>query len=408
MKPVLYIHAPASGAGKTDLATHWYWSADGIALKHGTAEDLQQAIAGLTETDRIVLLLPTEDVLLTSVDIPAKQATQIRQAAPFAIEEQLACDPAKLHIVTQRNPTTGRVDIAGIERKFLSNCLDQLKSLGIHPQQAYADIFSLPAATPGTVIISKQFNAERVLLRWGTHQGTAMPSAMLADWLPLFLQNQGDVAITKLLIATGKQQATLLETELGNISTLVVESFILKDQPDSGNGLNLLSGEFRSDTQQSGKPDWYRSLVLGAIALSLFIITALVDIHRDNTQLEKLNSAIENTFREAFPKVQRIEDPMIQARQQLALLGGGKTLSSGFLARMNELAGALKPQTAVQINSLDFRNNKLEVKLHAANIGELEALAERIRDKGGVATLSSASLGKLGVDARLLLEGSNQ
>jgi len=75
---------------------------------------------------------------------------------------------------------------------------------------------------------------------------------------------------------------------------------------------------------------------------------------------------------------------------------------------MNELAGALKPQSAVQINSLDYRNNKLEVKLHAANIGELEALAERIREKGGVAILSSASLGKLGVDARLLLEDPSQ
>jgi len=400
MKSVLYIYA----ANGIDPASQWLWFIDGAAVQCGTAEDLQQAASELTETDRIVLLLPSEDVLLTSVDIPARQAAQIRQAAPFAIEEQLACDPAKLQIVTQRNSATGKVDIAGIERHFLRDCLDQLKSLGINPHQAYADIFTLPAATPSTLIISQQPNAARVLLRWNTNQGTAIPTAMLPEWLPLFLQEQDGAEITKLLIAADGQ----LTAEIKDISGLEVESFVTNDQPETRTGINLLTGDFHTDAQRTGKPGWYRSLALLAAALSLFIITAVVDIYRDNTQLDNLNSAIENTFREAFPKVQRIEDPMIQARQQLALLGGGKTLSDGFLARMNELAAALKPQTAVKINAIDYRNNKLEVKLHAANIGELEALAERIRDQGAKAVLSSASLGKLGVDARLLLEGSEQ
>ncbi|VAX06774.1 hypothetical protein MNBD_GAMMA26-1245 [hydrothermal vent metagenome] len=408
MKPVLYIYAAASGAEKLDPAKTWCWFTNEAALQYGSAEQLQQAATRLTESDRIVLVLPSEDVLLTSVDIPAKQATQIRQAAPFAIEEQLACDPAKLHIVAQRNTVTGKVDIAGVERLFLQTCLEQLESLGIQPQQAIADIFILPAPAPGTLILSKQPDTERVLLRWDTHQGTAMPTALLADWLPLFLREQDESAITKLLIARDDQQATLLEPELGDVSALEVEQLILDKNPDTSAGINLLSGEFRTNAQRSAQPGWYRSLVLLAVALSLFIITAFVDISRDNKQLKNLNTAIEKTFREAFPKVQRIEDPMIQARQQLALLGGGKTLSSGFLTRMNELAGALKPQSAVQINSLDYRNNKLEVKLHAANIGELEALAMRIREKGGVAILSSASLGKLGVDARLLLEDPSQ
>ncbi|MCF6225690.1 MAG: type II secretion system protein GspL [Xanthomonadales bacterium] len=408
MKPVLYIYAAASGAEKLDPAKTWCWLTNEAALQYGSAEQLQQAATKLAESDRVVLVLPSEDVLLTSLNIPAKQAAQIRQAAPFAIEEQLACDPAKLHIVAQRNTATGKVDIAGIERQFLQTCLEQLESLGIQPQQAIADIFILPAPTPGTLILSKQPDTERILLRWGINQGTAMPTALLADWLTLFLQEQDQPAITKLLIASGDHQATLLKSELGDISALEVEQLIVDKNPNTSASINLLSGEFRSNAKRSGQPNWYRSLVLLAAALSLFVMTAFVDTYRDNKQLKNLNTAIEKTFREAFPKVQRIEDPMIQARQQLALLGGRKTLSSGFLMRMSELAGALKPQSAVQINSLDYRNNKLEVKLHAANIGELEALAERIREKGGGAILSSASLGKLGVDARLLLEDPSQ
>jgi len=124
MKPVLYIYATASAAGTSDPAKSWCWFTDEVALQYGTTGQLQQAAASLTESDRIVLVLPSEDVLLTSVDIPAKQAAQIRQAAPFAIEEQLACDPAKLHIVAQRNTATGKVDIAGVERQFLQTCLE--------------------------------------------------------------------------------------------------------------------------------------------------------------------------------------------------------------------------------------------------------------------------------------------
>lgn len=413
MKKVFYITC-AAPVGKPDSSSSWHWSAApgadiGAAmdtgLEWGNTSQLQAVVAELPESTHLVLLLPSEHILLTSVDIPARQAAQIRQAAPFAIEELLACDPARLHVVTRRNPETGKVDIAGIDRKFLKARLDELKALDITPREAYADVSRLGVPEPGTIIISKQNGCDRVLLRWGAHQGTAMSTGLLADWLPLLLQEQTQPALSRLLLDPGKAQQIMSATDFENLPELEVTYRADFHPADPVAGINLLSGEFRPAADVAGQQNWYKPLILAAAALVLFIFTAALSQYRDSLQLDNLNAAIESTFREAFPAVQRIEDPMIQARQQLALLGDAGAGKDGFLTRMNEFAGALKQPAAVQVNSLDYRESRLEVKLHAANIGELEALAESIRRQGGDAALSSASLGEKGVDARLLLTG---
>jgi len=409
MKKAFYITCAAL-PGKADSETDWHWSAAmGTAMdidqKWGSTSQLQAVVSEQQESSRLILLLPSEHILLTSVDIPARQAAQIRQAAPYAIEELLACDPARLHVVNQRNPETGMVDIAGIDREFLKARLDELKALDIIPREAYADISRLGVPKPGTIIISKQNDCDRVLLRWGAHQGTAMSIGLLADWLPLLLREHTQPALTRLLLDPGGENHVLSAIDMEALPELEINYRDGLNQDDPAAGINLLSGEFRPAADVTGKQNWYKPLALTAAVLILFTFTAALGLYRDSIQLEKLNTAIESTFREAFPAVQRIEDPMIQARQQLALLGDTGAGNDGFLTRMNEFAGALKQQAAVQVNSLDYRDNRLEVKLHAANIGELEALAESIRRQGGDATLSSASLGEKGVDARLLLTG---
>ena len=405
MKQAFYISFAVANS-EPNSETSWCWSpAVDADSTWGTASQLKQAVAGLAESTSIILLLPSENIFLNSIDLPAKQASQIRQAAPYAIEEQLACDPNKLHIVTRGNNQTGKVDIVGVDREFLNSCIEELKTITITPQQAYADVFKLSVAKPGTLLLSRQSTDDRILLRWRTHQGAAMPASLLTDWLRLFLQEQTEPAITQLLIDSGEQSQALTESVLGDIPGIQIEHCDLSSRTDPADGINLLTGDFRPASTAAGKQNWYQPLFMAAAAVALFIITAYLGLYRDTAQLEKLAAAIENTFREAFPSVQRIEDPMIQARQQLILLGHAGNASGNFLVRLNEFASALKQQTTVQVNSLDYRDNKLEIKIHAANIGDLEALAERIRQQGGEATLSSASLGENGVDARLLLTG---
>jgi len=46
---------------------------------------------------RVLLIIPNEDVVLTSVKIPSKNKKQLLQAIPFALEENLAEDIEDLH-----------------------------------------------------------------------------------------------------------------------------------------------------------------------------------------------------------------------------------------------------------------------------------------------------------------------
>src|SRR4051812_21237323 len=47
---------------------------------------------------RITVLVPGQQVLLTAIDIPAKQRRHISRILPFLVEEQLAEDIALLHL----------------------------------------------------------------------------------------------------------------------------------------------------------------------------------------------------------------------------------------------------------------------------------------------------------------------
>ncbi len=418
MKQSFYITCAVAPDQQSNFAS-WRWSGDSsIGSGQGDGSQLQQVASTLADTTRIVLLLPTENLLLTSVDIPAKQAAQIRQAAPFAIEELVACDPAKLHVCSQRNADTGKVEVTAIERNYLSACLNELKILGIIPHQAYADIYTLPKPAAGELIISTCENSNRVLTRWGSHQGTAMQTTVFTDWLPLVINEQVDPAITRIQIIGAEEQpfadalANIAEIDVEyhitpNIADPATEPLALQAIPGMTGGFNLLSGDFRSTALVNGHQNWYKPLFLAATALALVIITAIMALQSDSSRVIELENSITSSFRSTFPAVQRIEDPMIQARQQLALLGDTSSGNSRFLIRLKEFVNAMQQQPGkIRIDSLEFREGILEIKLHAASIGELELLATTITQQETEASMSSASLSKDGVDALLVIKAA--
>jgi len=86
MPQTLYIFS--ANPELADATSGWSWHDSGGKYSgQGNDTELRNVVVQLAENTTIYLLLPTEELFLSSVDIPARQAQQIRQAAPFAIEE---------------------------------------------------------------------------------------------------------------------------------------------------------------------------------------------------------------------------------------------------------------------------------------------------------------------------------
>ena len=83
-------------------------AADWIAVDSSGARRSQPVSGPLLEAindvgDRkVIVLVPSAEVLTTSVDIPVKGGAKLQAALPFALEEDLAEDVENLHFAVAR------------------------------------------------------------------------------------------------------------------------------------------------------------------------------------------------------------------------------------------------------------------------------------------------------------------
>ncbi|MGY8795627.1 MAG: type II secretion system protein GspL, partial [Woeseiales bacterium] len=97
----------------------------------------------------VIVLVPSAEVLTTSVDIPVKGAKLVA-ALPYALEEFLAEDIESLHFAAGAKRASGRTPVSVVSNDRLQTWLDQLDAAGIAPDSIIAESYGL-ARIPGTI-----------------------------------------------------------------------------------------------------------------------------------------------------------------------------------------------------------------------------------------------------------------
>ena len=131
-KPVEWILTDSSGARHS-------------APTHGSLSAAAAAAVGY----RVLALLPSSDMLITTADVPAKGA-RLLQALPFALEEQLAEDVDKLHFAAGARRSNGLTPVVVTDRQRFEDYLARLRGVGLEPEGVYAEVQGL-ARIPGTI-----------------------------------------------------------------------------------------------------------------------------------------------------------------------------------------------------------------------------------------------------------------
>src|SRR5580698_8109691 len=97
-------------------------------VRSGPLSSIAQHPAG----QRICVLVPASDVLLTDAEVPAKSGARIQQIVPFALEEQVAEDIDSLHFaVGRRVGESTRIPVAVVSRALIDAWLSQLRAAGL-------------------------------------------------------------------------------------------------------------------------------------------------------------------------------------------------------------------------------------------------------------------------------------
>jgi general secretion pathway protein L len=343
----------------------------GITAQHGTLDNILGQAAGR----RVVLFVPGADVRLTQVTVPARQAQKILQAAPYALEDQLAEDVETLHFALapdpQRRAAGDPQPIAIVARARMESWLAPLRARGITPDAVVPETLSLPLPEPGSwTAIAEARNAT---VRSGMYTGFSCTLDDLGSYLQL-ADPEGNVPLRAFVARDVEFDFTRLgrpvELMPGYGSSL--EVLVRHWRPDQS--IDLLQGTYsaREDWQRLARP-WRIAAGL-AVGWAVFAVAAegaqSFRLGRELAQQEQKNLA---RYQALFPAETRIVDLAAQATQHLRAFQGGGGRAPLFQL-LDALGAALSANPGLALQSLQFREGNLQLSLTGNDTQALENL----------------------------------
>lgn len=351
-----------------------------------------EALPALVGQRRLVVLVPAHKVVLTSVNVPIRNPARLRQALPFALEEQVAEELSRLHFAAGRRAPNGDVPAAIVRRQDLDDWIGRLRAVGLEPAAIYAEQEAMPSSPNATVWLIENGSC---LVRRPGEEPIAIEGESL-DELMLFgdpRQGQEDAAAHLTVYLTPASQAQLgpglesLRDSLTSVDIRLLQNGALPQLAGNAvrdQGINLLQGEYapRTGVEKLWRP-W-------RVAAMLFIALLAVTIGRDVAELVRLSqmeteldAAMDTAFRQAMPDVQRIVNHRRQMETRLAAVRASRGGSDApFLKSLEALGRAVVAAPGTTVESLSFRSGVMEVKLSAPSVDTLDAIQRSIQGSG--------------------------
>jgi len=325
-------------------------------------------VRSLTKGRRVVLLLPNNEIALTSIKVPSKNKKQLHQAIPYALEDTLADDIEALHFAIHQETDSNETHVAIISRERLDLYLDFLRKKGISTHFILPQVLAQPIQKQGWSILQHQDN-KPATVRIDDLTGFSCDKNLLEIFLTEQLEKSTPESINTNIDISELPEA------LQSLSLIQSDSALVQYQNiEDALSLNLLTG-FVSHKQESNFnwKAWRPAIVLA----SLVAAASLGILGWQNTLLKQENNqltqAIKNTFKSAFPE-SRIVDAPLQMRDKLTQLKKNQveTVDSP-LALISNISPLLKEYKDLTLKEIRYQEDELVLMIQSPNLTRLEA-----------------------------------
>lgn len=354
---------------------------------------------------RVVVLVPGTEVLLCTASVPGLTGQKLRQALPYAIEDELAEDVEALHFALGAVTEDGRRAVAVVARRHMEAWLAPFHANGIEPDAIYPETLCVPRPEKAASSWALLLEQEQILVRTGVHSGFACEVEMLGDMTALAPADEYRHVLVHAR-SEDRARAEDLTASLEAASTQVAnyaDPLACLARGVSGHVIDLRQGAYaiRRGWQRWGLP--FRATAL--LLLTLFVIHMGIlgaRYIRLSRQHAALRTQARQTFRQLFPKSTRIEDIQAQTQAHLnALLKSGNA-NTGLFFLLDKTAQALQATPQLSVQQLEYHQNALFISLHGSDLGDLETLRQKFSAEHGVTLqVQSANSGDNGVQLRL-------
>jgi general secretion pathway protein L len=316
-------------------------------------------------------VLDAADVLLLEARLPKLSGARLASALPGLVEERVAADIDRCHVVASAADGDGHALVAVVDRGLLRRALEILQRAGQRVVQATPQPLAL-AMTVGNwrARVRDGHGSVRTGARTGASFGEGAP--------PLEL---------KLLLAQTARRPAAIEVdgpfdpESWSEGLGVEVKAATPDPVAPPMVLDLLQYEFAGSLVPWQA--WRGTRALGATLLLVGVAGLNVHAWLLHAQAQALRADMVNIVKEVNPQVPVVLDPVAQMRRYLSdLRAGAGTDTDGFLALARGVA-SLAPPDSVQ--GMQYRGGHLSVRLRtlpAEGDAQRKVLLERAAAAG--------------------------
>lgn len=396
MSETLVLRMPDAGRPATWLVV----DAFGNRMGQQNVGSLAEA-AVAARSRRVRVCVPGASTLLLHADLPTNNSRKIRQALPFALEDQVAEDVDHLHFAIGAHDLRGYPTVV-VTQAQMRAWLAQLAAAGIAPAELVVDVLSLPVREHTLVLAP---DGAQILMRFPDGSGMvadrALTPLLIAQQLAKLPESQ---ACTHALVyaadeATQQETAALLaglKLEITYSHQVAGAIGLMAGDVRASQAINLLQGSFG---ERIGAAQywlrWRVAAILSAVLLAIFIADQALHEVRLRRQSAAQQAQISTLFHQALPGVTRMVDPRVQMQQRLSQLTGGGDSPGALLPMLASAGAALQAQHDIQLQGLSFHAGVLQLEIQAGSISSLDnlkaALAQNPTLRAQLDSVSSAT-----------------
>ena len=356
-----------------------------LADEYGRAIAVAADELELQRADETVMIVSGQDVFIGEIDAVARSEKELRTAALYQLEDDLAEPVSKLHIALGEKPvgTSHRRRVAVISDARMAQLVSALEDAGF-PGASQAKII------PDTSLLLARGEAVlwdgdgRVLLCDGSVV-YAVDGEVAIELVPALLQSMEASGLSyisgpspALADSASVQDVIQARTEVSGYADFIAQ--LLTSQ----SGIDLRQDMYAS--RKSVKVDargWIGSLVLAGVALAAWVGYLGVSTLHLEGEADRLYDVSVQAYRTAYPAETRVVDPLKMTRARLTDVpgsgAGGKV--SGLLTAFYK---GLEDVEGVQLESFNYSasTGRLTANLRFSSYQDRDQLKRVFEESG--------------------------
>ena len=365
-----------------DTPVLWGAFAGGRFVEAGRTSDvagLRSLATRMPDDVRIVAVVPGSQVALRELKAPPKQASKLRAAAAYLLEDELADAIEDVHVVASANADGARA--YAISKRLISEWLTALAEAGITPTSIAPD-FACIGGTPEIVIFA--LDCDRIIASRGV-EGFAAELDLAEKVGPAFIAAAGNAELVAYgaheFVSRWVDRPVERRSLAPDAGLLLLFGAHLSERSDI---VSLMTGEFRRrPARRSNLGQWRRPAALAASLVAAFSLLGVAAGFRDSHIAHNFEASAATLHKAAFPTFSG-GDIRSHARQ---IMSSGATAAS-FLEMNRRLTASIDKNSIVRIDRIryDATRSQFIFSITSKTDAGIEAFRTALNQNGLIAS----------------------